>query len=197
MGAIVVWTSGYPGTVDDTVLNFPTLTDNVDDVIASHQNSVAGAVIFLERENTGYKDNVVMTGSATEFEDQRNVERVVGSGLFDGAALAHLNVHLRMLGVFNNQAAAGNARIRLYDMGLPGTPLLPPELRSEASISDADGGVLFQAQNLLSLSASPGINADQIHNSLRLYEFRVILDSPTVGDTMQVNWAGFALGVTQ
>lgn len=197
MGAITVWSSNYPTTVDDTTTNFPTLTDNVDDVIASHQNSVAGAVIVLERENTGYKDNFVVTGATKEFENQLQVERVIGSALFDGAALAHLKVHLRMLGVFNNNAATGNARVRIYDMGPPGTPLLPPVLRSEVSISDTDGGKLIKAQQLLSLSASPGVDADQIHNSLRMYEFRLILDSPTANDTMQVNWAGFAVGVTQ
>lgn len=197
MGISLLWSSGYPSVVDDQVTNFPTLTNVTHDVLASHQNEVAGAVVLLERENTGVKDNLVITGVGASVEDQLDVERVVGSALFDGADLYHLIPHLRMLGIYNPDSPAGTMELRLYDMGPPGAPLLPPELRSTAIIGFANAGELTQAQTVLTTSASPGIDADQIHNSLRHYELRVIIDSAPVSSQGTLHWAGIALGVTQ
>lgn len=197
MGLVLAWTSGYPAAVDDQVTNFPTLTNSVHDVLASHQNVVAGAVVYLERENKGFKDNSVITGVGATVEDQLDVERVVGSVLFDGADLSHLIPHLRMLAAFNPATAAGTMEMRLYDMGPPGAPLLPPELRSTAVIGFADAGSIIQAQTVLTTSASPGVDLDQIYNSLRLYELRVILNGATNGSQGTLHWAGLALGVTQ
>lgn len=199
MGLIKVWSTTYPGAIDTRVSSLELLTNNVDDVIASHPNALADAVIVLEEENTGYKDNVVITATTMMLEDQLDVERVVGSALFDGGDLAHLIPHLRMLGMYNlnGGAAQGALRLRLYDMGPPGTPLLPPVLRAEVSIPDTADGNLTKAQTVLTLSASPGVDGDQIHNSVRSYEFRIILDGSPVGATAVVHWAGLALGVTQ
>lgn len=49
MGVILNWASTYPaGGIDDTVTNFPTVVDGTHDVLASHVNSLAAAVIELE-----------------------------------------------------------------------------------------------------------------------------------------------------
>jgi len=51
MGVILNWSTGYSGTpasVDDAVVNFPTLSDGTHDVLASHVNELAAAVIQLE-----------------------------------------------------------------------------------------------------------------------------------------------------
>lgn len=49
MGIILNWNSTYPaGGIDNTVTNFPTVTDGIHDVLASHVNSLASAVIELE-----------------------------------------------------------------------------------------------------------------------------------------------------
>lgn len=201
MGLIKVWATTYPATVDDrvTVGNMELLTDSVDDVIASHPNALADATIFLEQENTGYKDNVVMTASTGHLETQLDVEVVMGSAVFDGEALSHLIPHIRAVGIYNlnGGASQGDLRIRMYDMGPPGTPLLPPELRSTVDIGNADDGNIVKAQNVLTLSASPGLDADEVHNSLRTYEFRVTLDGAPAGATAIVHWSGIALGVTQ
>lgn len=199
MGLIKVWSTTYPAAVDDRVTSLELLTDSVDDVIASHPNALADATIFLERENTGYKDNVVMTASTGHVEAQLDVEVVMGSVVLDGEDLAHLLPHLRAVGIYNlnGGAAQGDLRIRMYDMGPPGTPLLPPELRSTVAVGNADDGNIVKAQQLLTVSASPGIDADVVHNSLRTYEFRVILDGAPVGATAIVHWSGVALGVTQ
>jgi len=197
MGIIKPWSSNYPTSLDNTTTNFTTLVDTADDVIASHPNSLAGAVIVLEQENIGYKDNVVVTAASNEVETQLQVERVIGSILFDGGDLAHLIPHLRFIGIYNTNSGSGNARVRMYDMGAPGTPLLPPQLRSTVSIADSDDGNIIKAQQVLTLSGSPGVGLNQIHSSLRVYEFRLILDTATSGADMIVHWAGLALGVTQ
>jgi len=199
MGLIKVWSTTYPTTVDDRVTSMETLTNVVDDVIASHPNALADAVIVLEQENTGYKDNNVITGAALAIDDQLDVERVIGSAVFDGEALANLISHLRVVGIYNlnGGAAQGNLRVRMYDMGPPGTPLLPPVLRSTVSIPFGDDGNIARGQAVLTVTASPGVNVDQINNSLRTYEFRSIMDGAPAGATNIVHWAGVALGVTQ
>lgn len=199
MGIILNWNSTYPTAVDDRTTSLPTLTDAVHDVIVSHPNELADAVIFLERENVSYKDNIVMTGCISEFEDRLDAPRVVGGGLFNGAQLAHMIPHFRALGMYNlnGGAAQGTVDILLYDMGPPGTPLLPPVLRSTLSIPNADDGDITKQQKVLTLSASPGVNADVIHNSARVYEVRIEINGGPVGSTAKVHWAGLALGVTQ
>ncbi len=200
MGDIKVWTSNYPSAADTKLAgSFELLTNVIDDVIASHPNALSDATIVLEQENIGYKDNSTLTGSTDAFEDQLDVESVIGGGMFNGANLANLLPHLRLIGVYNlnGGAAQGDMRVRMYDMGPPGTPLLPPVLRSTVSISNSDDGNIARAETVLTLSASPGVNLNQIHNSLRSYEFRVILDGAPAGGTALIHWAGVALGVTQ
>lgn len=200
MGLIKVWTSNYPGAVDTTSPgSFETLTNAVDDVIASHPTALSDATIVLEQENTGYKDNNIITGSTGAFEDQLDVETLIGGAMFNGAQLANLIPHLRLIGIYNlnGGASQGDLRVRMYDMGPPGTPLLPPVLRATVSIPDSDDGNIARAETVLTLSASPGVNLNQINNSLRSYEFRVVLDGAPAGATALVHWAGVALGVTQ
>ncbi len=199
MGTIKVWTTTYPTTVDDRITSLPVLIDTADDVIASHPNALADAVIVLEQENVGYKDNSTVTAATDVYEDQRDVERVIGGINFNGANLANLLPHLRAVGIYNSNGGAvqGDLRVRMYDMGVPNTPLLPPVLRATVSINNSTDGDIATGQTVLTLSASPGVNGNQIHNSLRSYEFRVIQDGMDAGATSVINWAGIALGATQ
>lgn len=49
MGITLNWNSTYPGGgIDDTTINFPTMVDVVHNVMASHVNALASAVIALE-----------------------------------------------------------------------------------------------------------------------------------------------------
>lgn len=49
MGIVLNWNSTYPGGgIDDTTINFPTMVDVVHNVMASHVNALAAAVIQLE-----------------------------------------------------------------------------------------------------------------------------------------------------
>lgn len=46
--AIIPWISAYPAALDSILTNFPRVTNNVDEVLASHVNSLADAVVALE-----------------------------------------------------------------------------------------------------------------------------------------------------
>jgi hypothetical protein len=46
--AIKNWTTGYPTSLDNDTTNFPTVIDNEDEVMASHVNALADAVVALE-----------------------------------------------------------------------------------------------------------------------------------------------------
>lgn len=49
MGIVLNWNSTYPGGgIDDTTINFPPVSDGIHDVLATHVNAVANAVIQLE-----------------------------------------------------------------------------------------------------------------------------------------------------
>lgn len=199
MGIVLDWSTTYPGAVDDTITSFELLTDTVHDVVVSHPNELAAAVIFLERENTGYKDNNIVTAAANEYEDQQDVTRVIGGAQFNGAQLAHMIPHIRMMANYNlnGGAAQGDLVVSMYDMGAPGTPLLPPELRSSILINNSDDGVVKTVQQVLTPTASPGIGSNQIHTAKRVYEFRVSITGGPAASTANVHWAGLALGVTQ
>jgi hypothetical protein len=201
MGVIKPWTSNYPATVDDVIPagSMPTLVDGTDDVIASHPNSIATSLIELEQENFAYKDNNTSAG-ATNYDildTDRNAEIVIGSVLFDAERLEHLVPTFRLLGTFVNGAAAGDAHLRLYDMGAPGTPLAPPELRSEVTIPNALGGGPQHVSVVLSPVVAPGIDLDEVFLGVRIYEIRAELASPTAGDTFKILWGGVSLGLSQ
>ena len=85
--AIIPWASGYPATLDTILTNFPVVTDNVDEVLASHVNELASAVVELETiVGTGnlnfsplaadYGAAVILSGSVTSAV----VTPVIGGG---------------------------------------------------------------------------------------------------------------------
>ena len=199
MGLIKVWSTSYPATIDDRITTFPLLTDGVDDVIASHPNELADAVIVLEQESAAYKNNSVITAATGFSVDLVDVEMVMGGFTCNGATLANLIPQLRAVAVYNlnGGAAQGELNISIYDLGAPGTPLLPPERRSMLVVPNTDDGVIVRPQQVLTLTASPIENGDEIHNSQRIYEVRAYIDGGPVGATAFVHWAGLALGITQ
>lgn len=193
MGVILNWVSAYPATVDDTVANFPPVADGVNDVMSSHVNALATSLIAVEVENIVHKKNTsTITGCNNEFDNTLTVERVVGGLVLDGSSLGTLAVKFRMLGVFVNGAASGNARLRLYDMGPVAGPPVAGVLRSDVSIGHAIGGGPRLVENTLTALAAP-VNPNEIFDTARIYELRLYLDSVTVGDTMTVYWGGIVL----
>jgi hypothetical protein len=59
MGVVLNWNSVYPTSIDDQITNFPTVTDTVHDVMASHVNELAQAVVALETASGGFRTNSV------------------------------------------------------------------------------------------------------------------------------------------
>lgn len=135
-----------------------------------------------------------LAGALNEDEAILTVERVVGGFTFDGSTIpTGMSAILRFVGVFNNGAASGNARVRLYDLGPVAGPPVAGVLRATASIGFAIGGGLRVADVALAAVAAPGVNIGEIFDTARAYEVRVYLDSVTVGDTMKVHFAGIAV----
>jgi hypothetical protein len=74
LGIVLNWNSGYngtPGSVDDTITNFPVMVDGVHDVLASHVNELAQAVIQLQTSQVALNnievqdESVSLTAAAT------------------------------------------------------------------------------------------------------------------------------------
>jgi hypothetical protein len=152
-----------------------------------------GAFADIAGGGAGGAPNLV-TGAVNEDETVLGVERVVGGFVFMGATIpAGYTAYFRLVGVFLNGAAVGNARIRLYDLGPAAGPPVAGVLRSTVSIGFAIGGGIRVAQAALTPNPAPGVNIDQIDVLARAYEIRVILDSVTPGDTMKVLSGGIAV----
>lgn len=129
--------------------------------------------------------NFQLTGATNEPETVADVERVIGGFVLDAGAYSV--VTFRILGRFD-PSSAGDARVRLYDMGPPGAPIVPI-LRSTLTFASGSTDI----QNIdkgQTVTATPGVNADELSNTLRMYELRVILDGVGVGDECFIHWAG-------
>lgn len=88
MGIVLNWSTGYngtPGSVDDTVTNFPTVTDGVHDVLASHVNSLAAAVIQLQTIQSGLS-------AITTQDEGLNLSTATTTLNFTGAGVTATNV---------------------------------------------------------------------------------------------------------
>lgn len=55
MGTVLAWASNYPSSVDTISTNFPAVTDGTHDVVASHVNSLASAVVELQEVVGGFR----------------------------------------------------------------------------------------------------------------------------------------------
>lgn len=197
--AIIPWATTYPTAVDTTTGSMPTLTDTVDDVIASHPNANRDALIELQQEGMVWKDNLALAGASDFFIDtaSHNVDIVVGSVLLDAERMEHMIASMRLVGTYNTIGGGGTATLKLFDLGPPGALLGPPELRSTVTITDADAGTPTHVAAQLTPSATPGIGSDEVFTGLRLYELRARITPGDAADTCKVLWGGVALGLLQ
>jgi len=131
--------------------------------------------------------NFQLAGSTNEVDSLIDIEQVIGGFVFNGASYSVIT-H-RIVARFS-PGTAGNARVRLYDMGPVAGPAIVPVLRSTLSIAFADAGVMVRREATLTVSGAPGVNANQIFNTARIYEIRTILDAAGPGDALLVHWAG-------
>ena len=217
MGTILNWSSSYPATVDSIGTSFPTLQNNVHDVLASHVNELANAVVAIQGVIGGFRlvpiddpltpaDGDVLTYSAGAGAfvastpkgaltmmgavpiTTRTVENVLGS--FELTPTGP--VVFKAIGLLT-VAALGDAEVRLYDLGTAASPIAPV-LRSTITFPNADAGqidVISATLTPVALPAAP--NNNQIYNVTRIYEVRAILDPSAAGiggDSLIVNWSG-------
>lgn len=59
MGVVLAWASNYPTMIDTIGTNFPAVSDGVHDVLSSHVNSMAQAIVGLENVVGGLRNAVI------------------------------------------------------------------------------------------------------------------------------------------
>lgn len=130
--------------------------------------------------------NFQLTGAVNQAVSLVDIEQVIGGFLFNGGLYG--TITFRMQGRFS-PGTAGNLRLRLYDMGAVGSPATPA-LRSTLSIAYTSADDVVVVSTALTPEASPGTNLNEIHNTSRVYELRLVLDGADAGNAGFVHWAG-------
>ena len=95
---------------------------------------------------------------------------------------------LRLVGRFTSSDAASSAELRLYDMG-PGNAAFVAVRRATTSILFAMVNESALSEQLVTVDAVPGTNANKILGTGRVYEVRAYLNSSLAG-TLTTYWAG-------
>lgn len=109
MGVIKPWNSVYPASVDDFVTNFPTVVDATDDVIASHVNELAQAVVALETEQ---QTILAALGNATSIQSRPVYNAIAPT---DGQAIVWDNTNSRWkYGTISFSGSAGGSLTGTY-----------------------------------------------------------------------------------
>jgi len=118
-------------------------------------------------------------------------ETVIGGFVVEGQDLPPLAVKLRLIGVLTS--ATGAADLRLYDLGPAAGPAVAGVLRATATILLADAGSPIVVDTDLTPDAAPGVDADEIHNSRRLYELRAELVGGAATDVFKIHSGAIVL----
>lgn len=120
-----------------------------------------------------------------------NVEVVLGGFVYDGSRLPATGGWLRLIGRLSAPDPGAELELRLYDLGEPGSPIVPV-LRATATVdgdvSNSDVGLDDVA---LAVVASPGVGAAEIANTRRIYELRGIIVGTAA--SAKILWGGIAL----
>lgn len=221
MGIVLAWSSNYPATTDTIGTNFPTVSDGVHDVLASHVNAVATAVVGLEGAVGGLRSAVVQdplslsdgdvliwSSSNSQFEAGAvsNAGFLTGSSyslqtsadielLVGGFILDPSTVvgtiTFELYGILTAAGAGPTMAMRLYDMGPPGTPAAGV-LRSTLTILNAAKGANATVNTALTPVASPAA-PNEIDEDERMYELRLILIGGAGGDSALNLWSGLKI----
>lgn len=88
MGVIKNWNTVYPVAIDDLVTNFPVLVDATDEVIASHSNELAKAVVALETEQQAIVTTVSGLGNVQALYNSVSQTTTLRSINFTGSGVA-------------------------------------------------------------------------------------------------------------
>ena len=128
-----------------------------------------------------------LAGVTNELVTTLGSEVLIGGFVFDGS-LAFASRVLRAYGTV--VSAVANVDVRLYDMGPPGTPAAGI-LRSTVNLATLN--VPLTGTKTLTVSGAPGVNADAIFNTARMYEVRAIVNASAPGDEFKASWVGLEL----
>lgn len=134
-----------------------------------------------------------ITAATNQTTSVQTTEQVIGGFTFDPTVFATPpSMSFRAQMELTTADVAGFAELRLYDMG-PGNAAFVPVLRSTIAITFTEAGFVYVASKNLRLDAAPGVDADQLFDTLRTYELRLFLDTSDAG-SIDVAWAGLLLG---
>lgn len=131
-----------------------------------------------------------LRGAVNEEITTLGSEVTLGGFVFNGGRVGTLSPSLEALGTLT-VATTGVAEVRLYDLGAPGTPITPV-LRSEVTFPNGTAGDVVRALQALTVATSPGVNADEVHDTARMYELRAIITGATGGDDLKILSAGLS-----
>lgn len=146
---------------------------------------------YENQDPTGYPlvsvhDVVAGTNAVIDTPD---VVYVLGGFVLDPSAYDYptLSFTFRTLGTMFSSVA--NGWIDLYDLGPPGAPIVPAR-RTRLYIDAADDGIPMNPIQPLTLSATPGVDADEIRSTASMYEVRLLLENGSPGDILHILNAG-------
>lgn len=178
-------------TVDgnpDTYLSAPQGSLAVSDEPALYQNQNGGTTwTSVGGSSGGGAPQIFGSSRVSEIDDLLlGVEVKLGGFSFQGDVFTGANFFLQSVGTL--LAASGSSptyTVRLYDMGIPGTPA------AGTLIGSASLTVTSSLQRISqSLTLVAGVPSEaQISQSERLYEVRGLL-SGSLGDSVEIDWAG-------
>ena len=114
---------------------------------------------------------------------------VVGGLTFDGSK-TYSTISWRIVGRFTATGTTGTCRCRLYDIGPIGGPTIRI-LRSVAEIPFGSAGATDSFATTLTTNGAPGVDADEIFNTVRVYEVEIeLVGADGVSDTFRLYKAG-------
>lgn len=133
-----------------------------------------------------------LPGAIDRTLDGGDPETVFGGFVLDATGFPSSALKLRIVGSLT-VAGAGDAVLRLYDLGAVGSSPAAGVLRAEVQIDNVDaGGVLVRDQALTPV-ASPGVNTDEVATERRRYELRGEIVGGAAGDTFRILQGSIAL----
>lgn len=94
MGVTLNWSSNYPLAIDDQVTNYPIVADTVHDVLASHVNELAKAVVALENVAGGLRVTPIAEPLSPTHGDVFQYNNI--SGEWEAVAVAAIGTTLQI-----------------------------------------------------------------------------------------------------
>lgn len=87
MGVVLSWASTYPSTKDTIATNFPEVTDGTHDVMASHVNSLASAVVEVQEVLGGFREAKIADPLSPSDKDVLRYDSGTSTFVTDGTVI--------------------------------------------------------------------------------------------------------------